>query len=119
MQMSEFDREAILAQRQEELQRIQDKRALDKMLKDQSSRAADVDSVSRAAKRSCLSFSHRSIISRSHLHQVNILSEVPRKRRLGNLMNSKLNGRQRTRGNVYDHFVLQASSAKRMFNRTK
>jgi hypothetical protein len=51
MQMSEIEREGILAQRVEEMQRIQDKRNLDQMLKDQSNRAAEVDSVSKAAKR--------------------------------------------------------------------
>jgi RNA polymerase-associated protein RTF1 len=58
MAMSEFEREEILAQRLEQLQRIQDKRNLEKMVKDQSARAAEVDSVSKAAKRlSYLSFS--------------------------------------------------------------
>ena len=51
MAMSEFEREEILAQRLEQLQRIQDKRNLEKMVKDQSARAAEVDSVSKAAKR--------------------------------------------------------------------
>jgi hypothetical protein len=52
MQMSEFDREEVLAQRLEEMQRIQDKRNLDQMLKEQSNRGGDPDSVSKAAKRS-------------------------------------------------------------------
>jgi hypothetical protein len=55
MAMSEFEREEILAQRLEQMQRIQDKRNLERMVKDQSARAAEVDSVSKAAKRlSCL-----------------------------------------------------------------
>jgi hypothetical protein len=55
MAMSEFEREEILAQRSEQMQRIQDKRNLERMVKDQSARAAEVDSVSKAAKRlSCL-----------------------------------------------------------------
>jgi len=52
MALSEFEREATLAQRQEEMQRIQDKRNLDQMLKEQTSRNGDRDSVSKAAKRS-------------------------------------------------------------------
>ncbi|TDL27841.1 plus-3-domain-containing protein [Rickenella mellea] len=49
LEMSEIDREDVLAQRQEELQRIQDKRNLDQMLKAQ--RGEIDDSVSKAAKR--------------------------------------------------------------------
>lgn len=48
MQLSEIDRENVLAQRLEELQRIQDKRNLDQMLKAQR---GDGDNVSKAAKR--------------------------------------------------------------------
>ena len=48
MQMSEVEREAILAQRQEEMQRIQDKRNLDQMLKAQR---GEGENVSKAAKR--------------------------------------------------------------------
>jgi RNA polymerase-associated protein RTF1 len=51
MQMSEIEREDTLAQRLEEMQRIQDKRNLDQMLKDQGARGGDPDSVSKAAKR--------------------------------------------------------------------
>ena len=51
MSMPEIDREAILAQRQEEMQRSTDKRQLDLMLKLQSSRSQGEDSVSKAAKR--------------------------------------------------------------------
>ncbi|KZT08127.1 plus-3-domain-containing protein [Laetiporus sulphureus 93-53] len=49
MDMSEIDREDILAQRQEELQRIVDKRNLEQMLKAQSGHGED--SVAKAAKR--------------------------------------------------------------------
>ncbi|KAF9269503.1 plus-3-domain-containing protein [Marasmius fiardii PR-910] len=48
MQMSEVEREEILSQRAEEMQRIQDKKALQQMIKDQR---ADGESVSKAAKR--------------------------------------------------------------------
>lgn len=48
--MSEIDRENILGERQEELQKLQDKRNLDQMLKAQS-KGMDGDSVSKAAKR--------------------------------------------------------------------
>jgi RNA polymerase-associated protein RTF1 len=51
MQMPEVEREDILAQRLEEMQRMQDKRNLDQMLKAQNSRGAEPDSVSKAAKR--------------------------------------------------------------------
>ena len=46
--MPEVEREEILAQRQEELQRIQDKRNLDQMLRDRT--GGGDDSVSKAAK---------------------------------------------------------------------
>ncbi|KZT63477.1 hypothetical protein DAEQUDRAFT_719369 [Daedalea quercina L-15889] len=49
MEMAEIEREDILAQRQEKMQRIQDKRNLEQMLKAQSGHADD--SVSKAAKR--------------------------------------------------------------------
>ncbi|KAH9834944.1 plus-3-domain-containing protein [Rhodofomes roseus] len=49
LSMSEIEREDILAQRQEEMQRIQDKRNLEQMLKAQSGHGED--SVSKAAKR--------------------------------------------------------------------
>ena len=51
MEMSEIDREALLAQRQEEMQRFTDKRQLDHMLKMQSGRGSADESVSKAAKR--------------------------------------------------------------------
>ena len=50
LSMSEIDRENILGERQEELQKLQDKRSLDQMLKAQS-KGMDGDSVSKAAKR--------------------------------------------------------------------
>ncbi|KAN0133045.1 plus-3 domain containing protein [Lactarius tabidus] len=49
LEMPEIEREELLAQRQEELQRITDKRNLDQMLKAQ--KAGDGDSISKAAKR--------------------------------------------------------------------
>ncbi|KAI0327490.1 plus-3-domain-containing protein [Cubamyces sp. BRFM 1775] len=54
MEMSEIDREAVLAQRQEEMQRYTDKRQLDHMLKMQSGRGSADESVSKAAKRAPL-----------------------------------------------------------------
>jgi hypothetical protein len=50
--MPEIEREELLAQRQEELQRITDKRNLDQMLKAQ--KAGDGDSISKAAKRASI-----------------------------------------------------------------
>ncbi|KAJ3553338.1 hypothetical protein NM688_g3667 [Phlebia brevispora] len=47
--MSEIEREDILAQRQEEMQRIQDKRNLDQMLRERT--GGGEESVSKAAKR--------------------------------------------------------------------
>lgn len=51
MEMSEIDREATLAQRQEEMQRYTDKRQLENMLKMQNGRGDTEESVSKAAKR--------------------------------------------------------------------
>ena len=51
MTMSEVEREAILASRQEEMQRFTDKRQLDLMLKLQSGRGGSEETVSKAAKR--------------------------------------------------------------------
>ncbi|KAI0752664.1 plus-3-domain-containing protein [Daedaleopsis nitida] len=51
LDMSEIDREAILAQRQEEMQRFTDKLQLDLMVKQQSGRGGGEESVSKAAKR--------------------------------------------------------------------
>lgn len=48
LSMSEVEREDILAQRQEEMQRIQDKRNLDQMFRDRTGGTAD--SVAKAAK---------------------------------------------------------------------
>ena len=55
MMMPEFEREELIAQRQEELQRFADKRQLDQMLKLQSGRAATEDGVPKAAKRTSTS----------------------------------------------------------------
>ena len=46
--MSEFDREEILAQRMEEVQKIKDKRAISQMVNAQRS---ELDGVAKAAKR--------------------------------------------------------------------
>ena len=51
MDMPEIEREEVLAQRQEELQRFADKRQLDQMLKLRSGAGAGEESVSKAAKR--------------------------------------------------------------------
>lgn len=59
MQMSEVEREAILGERLEEMQRIIDKREVDKMFKEQ--KGGD-DSVAKAAKRPCFS----SVYEQSH-----------------------------------------------------
>ena len=82
MQMSEVEREEILSQRAEERQRIQDKRALQQMVKDQR---ADGDSVAKAAKRSFLRNSQPSDSPISL--QVSTLLEGLRKKRAGNWMN--------------------------------
>lgn len=50
MQLPEIERENILGERLEDLQRIQDKRNLDQMLKAQT-KSGDSESVSKAAKR--------------------------------------------------------------------
>lgn len=51
MELNEIDREEILAQRLEEMQRLQDKRSLDQMLREQRGEAGDPDAVANAAKR--------------------------------------------------------------------
>ena len=53
LDMPEVEREEILAQRQEELQRIQDKRNLDQMFRDHT--GGGEESVSKAAKSKCCS----------------------------------------------------------------
>lgn len=53
LDMPEVEREEILAQRQEELQRIQDKRNLDQMFRDRT--GGGEESVSKAAKSKCCS----------------------------------------------------------------
>lgn len=52
--MPEIEREEVLAQRLEELQRIQDKRNLDQMFKATKEGGGEDDSVSKAAKRTHL-----------------------------------------------------------------
>ncbi|KAL4076824.1 hypothetical protein V8B97DRAFT_1504104 [Scleroderma yunnanense] len=49
--MSEIEREAILAERQEQMQKIQDRRKLQEMIRQQKVAPNDADSVSKAAKR--------------------------------------------------------------------
>jgi RNA polymerase-associated protein RTF1 len=64
MEMPEVQREDILTERREHFQRIQDKRNLDQMLKDQRdqiNRAAEVGNVAKAAKRLYLLSSYDSI----------------------------------------------------------
>lgn len=54
--MTEIEREEILAQRLEEMQRIHDRRAIERMVKEQRSGTigtADGDTISKAAKRAC------------------------------------------------------------------
>lgn len=51
LSMSEVDREAILAERKEERQRMEDKRQVGAML--QAQLGANGDSVAKAAKRTC------------------------------------------------------------------
>jgi len=49
--MSEIEREAILAERLEQMQKIQDRRKLQEMLRQQKGASNDADSVAKAAKR--------------------------------------------------------------------
>lgn len=49
--MSEVDRENILAERQEQMQKIQDRRKLQEMIKQQKNGSGDTDAVAKAAKR--------------------------------------------------------------------
>lgn len=51
MQMPEIEREEILSQRLEELQKIQDKKAISRMAR--MGTRGEADSVSKAAKRPC------------------------------------------------------------------
>lgn len=62
--MPEIEREEVIAQRLEELQRITDKRNLDQMLKAQKD--GDGDSVAKAAKRAF--FSHTLLTDTPELH---------------------------------------------------
>lgn len=49
--MSEVERENILAERQEQMQKIQDRRKLLEMIKQQKQGPGDADAVAKAAKR--------------------------------------------------------------------
>lgn len=49
--MSEIEREAILAERLEQMQKIQDRRKLQEMIRQQKGASNDADSVAKAAKR--------------------------------------------------------------------
>ena len=49
--MSEIDRENILAERLEQMQKIQDRRKLQEMIKQQKNASGDADAVAKAAKR--------------------------------------------------------------------
>lgn len=49
--MSEIERENILAERLEQMQKIQDRRKLQEMIKQQKNGSADADAVAKAAKR--------------------------------------------------------------------
>lgn len=49
--MSEVERENILAERQEQMQKIQDRRKLQEMIKQQKNGSGDGDAVAKAAKR--------------------------------------------------------------------
>lgn len=82
MEMSEIEREAILAQRQDEIQRFTDKRQLDMMFKQQSGRGGVEDNVSKAAKRTS-NFCIPSISMLMAL-QGNIRFVAPPRRRAGN-----------------------------------
>jgi hypothetical protein len=78
--MPEIEREEVIAQRLEELQRITDKRNLDQMLKAQ--KGGDGDSVAKAAKRAF----HGSFTDLAGPHlQVNTLFAVQPRKSRGNL----------------------------------
>ena len=55
--MSEVDRENILAERLEQMQKIQDIRKLREMIKQQKHGSGDADAVAKAAKRADNAFS--------------------------------------------------------------
>lgn len=57
--MSEIERENILAERLEHMQKIQDRRKLQEMIKQQKNGLVDADAVSKAAKRADDAFSLR------------------------------------------------------------
>jgi hypothetical protein len=54
MEMNEIEREAILAQRLEEMQRLQDQRSLDQLVRMQRGGMSTEDSIAKSAKRRCL-----------------------------------------------------------------
>jgi RNA polymerase-associated protein RTF1 len=51
MDLPEIEREEIIAQRLEEMQRLQDKRSLDAMVRLQRTGSGDSETVAKAAKR--------------------------------------------------------------------
>ena len=55
--MSEIARENILAERLEQMQKIQDRRKLQEMIKQQKNASGDADAVAKAAKRADNAFS--------------------------------------------------------------
>lgn len=97
MEMTEIEREDILAQRQEEIQRIQDKRNLDAMLRDRT--GTGEDSVSKAAKRQSRVLEVLSV-SLTNV-QANMLSVAPRRKSRGSSMSSRRNAKPKTRRSAY------------------
>ena len=81
LSMSEIEREGILAQRQEDLQKLKDKRNLDQMFKAQ--RGGDPDAVSKAAKRMISSGAYIELTYR-YFGKVLIHNGVRQRRRLVN-----------------------------------
>jgi hypothetical protein len=78
--MPEIEREEVIAQRLEEIQRITDKRNLDQMLKAQKD--GDGDSVAKAAKRT---FQNTFPGLHAHRIQASTLSVVRLRKSRGNL----------------------------------
>lgn len=94
--MSEVDRENVLAERLEQMQKIQDRRKLQEMIKQQKNGSGDADAVAKAAKRT----DNTLIITRHHLminSQANMLSEGLLRRSRRNLTNLKPDAKQRMR----------------------
>lgn len=83
--MPEMEREEVLAQRQEELQRIQDKRNLDQMFKAMKEGGVDDDSVSKAAKRThfLIWVFRNDAVSLVLISQVRMLFVVRQRKRVG------------------------------------